>query len=182
MILLSKKEILRNFGLLYSFLSFWNISANAFCLSLGMISPMLFDVATIVVLPVDGDEMLYLHDAFGTDLGFQVNKKNNAYFTFINTFNMVSGLIGETKHKAFLLFWICRFFISTSSIVIVAKFTSYVLPILSQSYLNIPNAKRRIDQIGVWAILVFAALDPIIFPRISCRSHPHTHNTIGRVW
>ena len=52
-----------------------------------MMSPMLLDVATIFSLPVDGDEVSYLHDVLGTDLDFQVNKKNNMYSIFINTFN-----------------------------------------------------------------------------------------------
>ena len=79
MILLLKKEIPPNFGLLYGFFSFWNISVNAFYLSFGMISPTLHDVAAIIHLPVDEDKVLYLHDDLGTDLGYQVNKKNNAY-------------------------------------------------------------------------------------------------------
>ena len=44
-------------------------------------------MVAITSLPVDGDEVLYLHDILGTDLGFQVNKKNNTYSIYINTFN-----------------------------------------------------------------------------------------------
>ena len=51
MILLSKKEIPPNFGLLYSFQIFWNTSTNAFCLPFGMMRPTLHDVAAITDLP-----------------------------------------------------------------------------------------------------------------------------------
>ena len=75
--------------------------ANVFHLPSGMISPTMHNITTITGLLVDGDEVRYLHDVLGTNLGFQVNKKNNAYSTFINTEN---GLLGEVEHKAFLLF------------------------------------------------------------------------------
>ena len=52
-----------------------------------MMNPTLYDIAAIVGLPVDGDEIPFLHDVLGSDLGFQVNMKNDAYSTFNNTFN-----------------------------------------------------------------------------------------------
>ena len=70
MILLSKKKIPPNFKLLYGFLSFWNTLANAFYLVFGMMSPTSLDVAAIVSLLLDEDEVLYLYDALNTDLGF----------------------------------------------------------------------------------------------------------------
>ena len=94
-------------------------------------SPTLLDVAAIVGLPIDGDKVPYLHDVLGTDLDFQGNKKKNTYFTFINTFNKGSDLMGETEHKAFILFWICQFFVCTSLVAVVAEFTLYVSAILS---------------------------------------------------
>ena len=54
-------------------------------------------------MPVDRDEVPFLHDVLGNNLGFQVNKKSNAYSTFIDTFRG-SDFVGETEHKAFLLF------------------------------------------------------------------------------
>ena len=69
-ILLSKKEVSLNFGLLYGFLSFWNTSVNAFNLPFNMMSPTLHDMVAIVGLPMDGDEVPFLHDALNTDLGF----------------------------------------------------------------------------------------------------------------
>ena len=102
-----------------------------------MMSPTLHDVLAITDLPVDGDEVSFLHNVLGTDLDFQVNKKNNAYSIFINAFNRGSSPVDETEHKEFLLFWICRFFICTSLVAVVAKFALYVSAILSRSYLNI---------------------------------------------
>ena len=104
MILLSKKKILLNIKLLYDFLNFWNTLANAFCLSLSMMVPTLHDVVAITSLLMYGDKAPFLHDVLSIDLDFQVNKKNNVYSTFINTFNRESGLVGETEHRAFLLF------------------------------------------------------------------------------
>ena len=104
MILLFKKEIPPKFGLSYGFPSFWNMSANAFYFVFDMMNPILLNVATIVGLLVDEDEVSYLHNILGNDLGFQVNKKNNAYSIFINTFNRGSGLIGDLVHKVFFLF------------------------------------------------------------------------------
>ena len=57
-----------------------------------MIGP-LHDMAAITGLLVDGDDVPYLHDALSIELGFQVNKKNNAYSTYINTFNKGNGLV-----------------------------------------------------------------------------------------
>lgn len=114
MILFSKKEILLNFRLLYGFLSLWNTSVNDFVLLFGMMSPTLHDVVVIVGLPVDRDEIPFLYNFLSNNLGFQVNKKNNVYSTFINTFNRGSRLVGEIEHKAFFLFWIYRFFICTA--------------------------------------------------------------------
>ena len=45
--------------------------------------------------------------------------------------------MGDTEHRGFLLVWICRFFVCTSSVAVVAEFTLYVLAILSKNYLNI---------------------------------------------
>ena len=56
-----------------------------------MMSPTLHDVATIVSLPVDKGRIPFLHDVLNDDLGFQVNKKNNAYSTFINKFKRGTG-------------------------------------------------------------------------------------------
>ena len=104
MILLSKKDIPPNFGLLYDFLRFWSTVVNAFILPFGMMSPTLHDVATIVGLLVDRDEVLFFHNILDNDLGFQVNKKSNAYSTFFNTFNRGSDLVGEIEHRVFLFF------------------------------------------------------------------------------
>ena len=133
MIFLSKKEILSNFSLLYGFLSFWNKSANAFYLPFSMISFTLHNVAAIIGLLMDGDKVPFLDNVLGIDLGFQVNKKNNAYSTFINTFNKGSTSVSVMEHKAFLLFWTCWFLICISSIVVVAKFAPYVSAFLTDA-------------------------------------------------
>ena len=70
MILLYKKEVSLNFRLLYGFLSFWNTSVNTFGLPFGIMSPTLHDVVVIVGLPIDGDEVPFLHNVLNTDLGF----------------------------------------------------------------------------------------------------------------
>ena len=118
-----------------------------------MMSPTLHDIMAITGLPLDGDKVSYLHDVLEIDLGFKVSKKNNAYSTFINTLNNGSGLVGETEHRAFLLFWICHFFFCTNSTVMVAKFTPYVLAVLSPSYLNIDAFFLSLLYKGMFTIL-----------------------------
>ena len=152
-ILLSKKELLPNFGLLYVFLGFYSTSANALCLPFNMIGLTLHDVAAITGLPVDGDEVLFLHDVLGTGMGFHVNKKNNAYSIYINTFKRGSGPVGDIEHRAFLLFWICYFFVCTSSMAILAEFTPYVSAILRRSYLNINALFLSLLYKGIFTLL-----------------------------
>ena len=41
-----------------------------FTVPFGMISPTLYDVVTIMGLPIDGDEIPFLHELIGNDLGF----------------------------------------------------------------------------------------------------------------
>ena len=65
-----------------------------------MMNPKLLDMVAIVSLSLDEVEVPSLHNVVGTDLGSQVNKKNNAYSTFINIFNRGSGPISETENKA----------------------------------------------------------------------------------
>ena len=153
MILLSKKEIHPNFELLYNFLSFWNMSANVFCSLAGMIDPTLYDVVAITGLPVDGDEVLFLHDALDIDLGFQVNKKNNVDSIFMHTFIRGSGPVCDIKHQAFLLFWICHFFICTSLVAVVVEFGPYISAILSRSYLNIGLLFLSLMYKGMFTLL-----------------------------
>ena len=153
MIFLSKKEILSNFSLLYGFLSFWNMSVNAFYLPFSMISFTLHNVAAIIGLLMDGDKVPFLDNVLGIDLGFQVNKKNNAYSTFINTFNRGNSPINKIGHRAFRLFWICQFFTCTSSIAVVAEFAPYVSAILSRSYLNIGALFLLLPYKDVFTIL-----------------------------
>ena len=122
-------------------------------LALSMISPTLHDVADITSLSVDGDEVLYLDDVLNTGLGFQVNKNNNAYSIYINTFNRGSGFVGDIEHRAFLLFWICCFFVCTSLVAVVAEFAPYVSAILSQSYLNIGMLFLSLLYKGMFTLL-----------------------------
>ena len=70
MIILSKKEMLPNFELLYGFLSLWNTLANAFILLFGMMSLTLHDVTAVIGLLVDGDEIPFLHDVLSSDVDF----------------------------------------------------------------------------------------------------------------
>ena len=139
--------------MLYGFVAFWNTSADAFCLPLEIISPILHDVVAITALPVNGDEVSYLHDVLSIDLGFQVNKKNNIYSTYINTFNRGSGPEGDVKHRAFLLFWICCILICTSSVAVVVEFAPFVLTILSQSYLNLGALLLSLLYKGMFTLL-----------------------------
>ena len=69
-----------------------------------MMSPRVYDVAAIVGLHINRDEIPFLHDLLRNDLSFQVNKKYSTYSTFITTFNKGSGSVDDTKYIGFLLF------------------------------------------------------------------------------
>ena len=104
-------------------------------------------------MPVDRDEVPFLHDVLDNDLSIQINKKNNIYSTFINTFNKGSGPIGKIKHRAFLLFWICHFFVCASLVVVVGEFAPYVLAILNRSYINIEALFLSLLYKGIFTIM-----------------------------
>ena len=61
--------------------------------------------------------------------------------------------MGETEHRAFLLFWIHQFFMCTSLIAVVGEFAPYVLAILNQSYLNIGALFLSLLYKGIFAII-----------------------------
>ena len=102
-----------------------------------MMSPTLLNVAAIMGLPIDGDEMPFLHDIISDDRGFKVTKKNFAYSTFIASFNKGSSPVEDIEHKAFLLCCICKFFIYMNSVAMVRVFALYVNAIHHRCNLNL---------------------------------------------
>ena len=56
-IMLSKMSFSLNIEMFLTFLGFWNSAINAFVFPFGMMSPTLFDVATMLGLPIIGKDI-----------------------------------------------------------------------------------------------------------------------------
>ena len=77
--MLSKMSFSPNIEMFLTFLGFWNLAINAFVFPFGIISPTLFDVPTMLGLPIIGEDILPLCDDDFEELGCPVSKENAAY-------------------------------------------------------------------------------------------------------
>ena len=118
MIMLSKCEV-RSLSVSTSFSLSW-VS--------GQIANMIIFPSTIPGLHVHGDEIPSLSSYFKESaLGIKFSKLTSAYPSFISTNNMEKCAVSNGEHNTFLLFWLCKYFVSTSSIAIVNEFSYYLL-------------------------------------------------------
>ena len=81
--MLSKMSFFPNIDMFLAFLGFWNSAINAFLLPFGMMSPTLFNIATILGLPIIGEDIRPLCNEDFEDLGYPVSKENTAYGKYI---------------------------------------------------------------------------------------------------
>ena len=102
------------------------MAINGFVFPSGMMTPTLLDVAAILGFPNIKEEIPSLFDQILESLDFKVTKSITSYPIFITYHNQVKGLIADVEHKAFLLFWFCKFFICTNSLGIINEFAYYV--------------------------------------------------------
>ena len=96
-IMLTKNETTLNPGLLYGLIGFWNTFINGFVSLFRMISPTLPDVAVILGLPIDGEELPSLFAQIPEDMGFKITKKTSSYSSFIATFNKRRGPVEDVE-------------------------------------------------------------------------------------
>ena len=87
-----------------TFLNFWNSIINAFVFSFGIMSPTLFDVATMLCLPIIGEDIPTHHDEDFEDLGCPVYKEIASYSKYMEEHRRLQGSIYKTEHNAFIFF------------------------------------------------------------------------------
>ena len=75
MIMLSNLSFSPNNEMFLAFLSFWNFTINTFVFPFGIMSPTLFDVATMLGLPIMGENIPAFYDEAFEDLGYPVYKE-----------------------------------------------------------------------------------------------------------
>ena len=106
MIMLSKLSFSPNIDMFLSFLSFWNSSINAFIFSLGIMSPLLFDVATMLGLLIIGNHIPTLYDEEFEDLNCPIYKEIAGYGKYMKEYKQDQGNVSKTEHNAFVIFWL----------------------------------------------------------------------------
>ena len=112
-----------------AFLVFWNSTINAFVFPFGMMTPTLFDIATMLGLPIIGENIPLLYDEDFEDLSCPISKENAAYDKYIKEHRREQGAVGKAEHNAFLFYWLCKFFICSKSLAMVNEF-SYCVSVI----------------------------------------------------
>ena len=84
MIMLLKMNFSHNNGMFLTFLNFRNSTINAFVFPFKIMSPTLFDIATMLSLPIMGKDISLAYDEVFEDLGCPISKENAAYGKYIN--------------------------------------------------------------------------------------------------
>lgn len=126
--MLSCHEIPVNVDILFGF---WNTYINSSVFPFGMMSPTLLDVAAITRLPLHGDEVRAFSEAVEPMAGFKWSKPHCYYSNFITANSNSTGEVTDLEHHAFLLYWMCIYFICTNLVQIVAEVLNYVQLITS---------------------------------------------------
>ncbi|RZB97048.1 hypothetical protein D0Y65_020642, partial [Glycine soja] len=80
---LTCRDVEPNYPLIFSFLSFWSIATNTFVFPFRFMTITLQDIATILGLPIIGDEIPSLFDQPVEDLGYSFDHFTNGYPHFI---------------------------------------------------------------------------------------------------
>lgn len=128
MIVLSTIEIPHNFDVLVPLMWFWSTSLNTFCFPMGMLTPILLDVAAILGLPARGrkvhvdpnfptDGLVYEHDsAFQNLLSWDVKK---------------SCHVTDAEHQAFLMYFFNKYVYIINSFTVIKELHPFVCMLLS---------------------------------------------------
>ena len=129
MIILPQHDILINTTLILSFLGFCAISINDFVFPFIMMSPTILDIMSIIGLPIDGYQLLTFFTLSTEGLGINFSKSGALYLAFLMTNAKSKGVMFDGKHHTFLLYWLCKYFVCTNSILMVIKYLYYILAI-----------------------------------------------------
>ena len=93
-------------------------------------SPTLLDVIATTGLPVKGKELPILFSLLARDLGIQYSKSIASYLAFLTVNAKSKGLVSNDEHHAFLLYWLCKYFICMNSVAIIFEYSYYVAAIV----------------------------------------------------
>lgn len=124
---MSQHDIPYNPDLLFIFLGFCSISINGFIFPSGTLSPTLLDVAAITGLPISRNKIPSLHHLPCNALNIQFGKITAPYSNFISGNFKVRGNVSDIKHQAFILLWLCKFFLCTNLVAVVIEYSYYVI-------------------------------------------------------
>lgn len=94
----------------------------------GMASPTLLDLATTNGLLMYEDELPSLYSLASENLGIHFFKATSGYSNFISANANSQWNVSGVKHNNFLLYWFCKYFKCTNSIIMVSEFPTYVSP------------------------------------------------------
>ena len=136
-IMLSKMSFSSNIEMFLTFLVFWKSAINTFVFPFGIMSPTLFDVATMLGLPIIGEDIPPFYDKDFEDLGCLISKENATYGKYMKEHKQKQGVVGKAEHNAFLFYWLCKFYICSKSLTMVNEFSYYVSVITSGKLMNV---------------------------------------------
>ena len=135
--MLSKLSFSPNNDMFLTFLGFWNSTISTFVFLCGIMSPTLFDVATMLGLPIIGEDIPTLHYEDFEDLGCLVYKEITSYSKYMEKHRRLQGAVNKTEHNAFIFFWLCKFFICSNSLATVNEYSYYMVAIISSRLINL---------------------------------------------
>ena len=104
MIMLSKLNFSPNIDMFLTFLGFWNSTIKAFIFPFGIMSPSLFDVATMLGLPIIGEDIPTLYDDAFDNFSYPLYKEISSYGNYMNEYRCKSCDVSKIEHNAFVSF------------------------------------------------------------------------------
>ena len=100
-------------------------------------SPSLFVVATMLGLPIIGEDIPILYDESFEDLNYPMYNEIASHNKHMEKHKRLQGAISKTEHNAFIFFWFCKFFICSNFLVMVNQYSYYVAAIISGRPVNL---------------------------------------------
>ena len=116
-------------------LGFWATFVNSFIFPFSLMSPTLVDVMTITRLPINGEKLPTLFAISIEDLGIHFSKSGASYSKFLTTNAKSRSVVSDGEYHAFLLYWLCKYFVCNNFVTMVSEYSYYVVAIASSKSL-----------------------------------------------
>lgn len=113
LIQMSRVSLSYNPNMLIFSMCFWDTSTNTFHLPCGMLTPALFDIATILGLQPTG---MNFEPSRKTSTNNSFNISRTTYNSFMEYHKESSDRIYEHEHTAFLAYWLSRYVFYAQSV------------------------------------------------------------------